>query len=99
MDSLTRAMLKPIAGLPDGESCGAWTIFGGMVGGIDGLCDSGVGGWMRGCVGIGKGIGVAMLNEDACVTSTGRSIADGLGGAAGTGGAEVIEAAMEAGGG
>ncbi|MGZ8404872.1 MAG: hypothetical protein ACXW38_04305, partial [Nitrospira sp.] len=33
------------------------------------------------------------------MTSTGLSIADGLGGAAGTGGAEVIEAVMEAGGG
>lgn len=40
-----------------------------------------------------------MVNEGACVTSTGLSIADGLGGAAGTGGAEVIEAVREAGGG
>lgn len=54
---------------------------------------------MGGCVGIGIGIGAAMVNEGACVISTGLSIVDGLGGAAGTGGAEVIEAAMEAGGG
>lgn len=40
-----------------------------------------------------------MVNEGACVTSTDLSIADGLGGAAGRGGAEVIEAVMEAGGG
>lgn len=40
-----------------------------------------------------------MVNEGACVTSTGLSIADGLGGAAGTGGADVIEAAIAAGGG
>jgi hypothetical protein len=46
MDSITRAILKPIAVLLDGVSGGAWTILGGMVGGIDGLCDSGVGGWM-----------------------------------------------------
>jgi hypothetical protein len=54
---------------------------------------------MGDCVGIGKGIGVVMVNEGVCVTSTGLSIADGLGGTTGTGGAEVIEAAMEAGGG
>ena len=99
VDSITCTMLKPIAGLADGGSCGAWTILGGMLGGIDGLCDSGVGGWMGGCVGIGKGIGAVMVNKGDCVTSTGLCIAGGLGGAAGTGGADVIEVAIEAGGG
>lgn len=79
MDSITRAILKPIAGSPDGGPCGVWTILGGMVGGIGGLCDSGVGGWMSGCVGIGKWIGAATVDGDACVTSIGLSIADGVG--------------------
>ena len=40
-----------------------------------------------------------MVNEGACVISTGLSIADGVGRAAGAGGEEVIEAAMEVGNG
>jgi hypothetical protein len=74
-------------------------MLGGVLGGIDGLCDSGGGGWMGGCVGIGKWIGAVMVNEGACVISTGLSIADGVGRAAGAGGEKVIEASMEEGGG
>jgi hypothetical protein len=51
---------------------------------------------MCGCVGIEETIGAAMGDG---TTSIGLSITDGLGGAAGMGGADVIEAAMEEGGG
>ncbi len=54
-------------------------MLGGVLGAIDGLCDSGDGGWMGGCVGIGIGIGAVTVDGDACVTSIGISIADGVG--------------------
>jgi hypothetical protein len=54
---------------------------------------------MGGCVSIDKAIGAVTGGDGAGVTSTGLSIADGVGGAVGAGGEEVFEVATEGGGG
>lgn len=79
MDSITRAILTPIACLTDGRSCGAWIILGDISEDIGWLCNIGAGKLMWDCVGIEEGIGAATGDGGACAAPIDLSIADGVG--------------------